>query len=82
MNNKPYRLLGLALAVIGLLTQIAPAVEYPYAPYNDGKMDPQLKGWPLTEAEREYVIKPENLARMREQTGSNVIDNTLLKDAP
>jgi lysophospholipase L1-like esterase len=37
---------------------------YPYAPYNDGKLDPQLTGWPLTEAEiawankEEYTRKP------------------------
>lgn len=32
---------------------------YPYAPYNEGKMDPQKSGWPLTEEERAYVLKPE-----------------------
>jgi lysophospholipase L1-like esterase len=51
-------------SLIALMPQVAQAVEYPYAPYNEGKMDPQLKGWPLTEAERAYVIKPENIARM------------------
>jgi lysophospholipase L1-like esterase len=35
------------------------ALEYPYAPYNGGKMDPQRTGWPLTEEERAYVLKPE-----------------------
>ena len=33
----------------------AQALEYPYAPYNDGKMDPQKTGWPLTEEERIHV---------------------------
>lgn len=32
---------------------------YPYAPYNEGKMDPQIAGWPLTEAERSYVLQEE-----------------------
>jgi lysophospholipase L1-like esterase len=34
-------------------------VKYPYAPYGEGKLDPQPSGWPLTEAERAYVLKPE-----------------------
>ena len=34
-------------------------VNYPYAPYGEGKLDPQPSGWPLTEAERAYVLKPE-----------------------
>jgi lysophospholipase L1-like esterase len=28
---------------------------YPYAPYNEGKMDPQLTGWPLSEAQVHYI---------------------------
>jgi len=32
---------------------------YPYAPYNEGKLDPQLTGWPLTEAEKAWVAKGE-----------------------
>ena len=24
-----------------------PVLTYPYSPYNEGKMDPQLTGWPL-----------------------------------
>jgi len=34
-------------------------LTYPYAPYNDGQMDPQLTGWPLTDAERAWVLKEE-----------------------
>lgn len=30
---------------------------YPYAPYNEKKMDPQLTGWPLTEAEKIYITQ-------------------------
>ncbi len=37
----------------------ARALEYPYAPYNEGKMEPQLTGWPLTDGEKDYVLKPE-----------------------
>ena len=32
---------------------------YPYAPYNEGKLDPQLTGWPLTEAEMVWANKDE-----------------------
>jgi platelet-activating factor acetylhydrolase IB subunit beta/gamma len=32
---------------------------YPYAPYNEGKLDPQLTGWPLTEAEIAWANKDE-----------------------
>jgi len=35
------------------------AIEYPYPPYNEGKMDPQKTGWPLTGEEKAYVLKPE-----------------------
>ena len=45
------------------LARIAPGLEYPYAPYNEGKMDPQKTGWPLTEEERAYVLKPEHERR-------------------
>ena len=34
-------------------------LTYPYAPYNEGKMDPQLTGWPLTDAEKAWVAKSE-----------------------
>ncbi|MBI5835320.1 MAG: hypothetical protein HZB16_23680 [Armatimonadetes bacterium] len=37
----------------------AAVVSYPYAPYNEGKMDPQLTGWPLTEAEQAWVAQGE-----------------------
>jgi beta-glucosidase len=32
---------------------------YPYAPYNEGKLDSQLTGWPLTEAEITWANKDE-----------------------
>lgn len=36
-----------------------PLLHYPYAPYNEGKMDPQFTGWPLTQEERCYVLQEE-----------------------
>ncbi|VTU02551.1 hydrolase gdsl : Lipolytic protein G-D-S-L family OS=Pedosphaera parvula (strain Ellin514) GN=Cflav_PD2866 PE=4 SV=1: Lipase_GDSL_2: Lipase_GDSL_2 [Gemmataceae bacterium] len=35
------------------------SLVYPYAPYNAGKLDPQLTGWPLTAEERAWVAKGE-----------------------
>jgi len=35
------------------------SLVYAYAPYNEGKLDPQLTGWPLTEAEMIWVNKQE-----------------------
>lgn len=34
--------------------------DYPYGPYREGKLEPQISGWPLTEAERNFVLKPEH----------------------
>ncbi len=39
---------------------VACALDYPYTPYNEGKMDPQLTGWPLTEEEKAYVLLAEH----------------------
>jgi len=46
------------------LVPSAPASEpqrltYPYAPYNEGKMDPQLTGWPLSGEQMAWVLKGE-----------------------
>ncbi len=39
----------------------AKPTTYPYAAYHEGKLDPQLTGWPLTDDERAYVVnKPEH----------------------
>ena len=46
------------MLLLPLLT-VLPAVEYPYAPYRSGAMDPQLSGWPLTPAEEDYILSPE-----------------------
>ena len=35
------------------------SLVYAYAPYNEGKLDPQLTGWPLTEAELAWANKGE-----------------------
>lgn len=48
-----------ACAVLAVSTSCLFGQEYPYSPYNDGKMDPQKTGWPLTEDEKAYIMKPE-----------------------
>ena len=65
MPALPSRVTAHFACVVALcsLTALAPrfafALEYPYAPYNEGKMDPQKTGWPLSEEEKQYVLKPE-----------------------
>ncbi|HEX8911575.1 MAG TPA: hypothetical protein VF796_04385, partial [Humisphaera sp.] len=45
-------------SVVSVAARPAP-VAYPYAPYNEGRMDPQPTGWPLSDAARRYVETPE-----------------------
>lgn len=51
-----------SLLILNMLAAVAVAraLDYPYAPYSEGKMDPQLTGWPLTEEEKAYVLRPEH----------------------
>ena len=50
-----------AAVAIVVYSASAEAIEYPYPPYNAGRLDPQLTGWPLTTAEHAYVVsKPEH----------------------
>jgi len=63
------RFLFAGIASIALLnTGMALALDYPYAPYNEGKMDPQLTGWPLTQAEIDYL----KIATYKRRPGSEV----------
>jgi lysophospholipase L1-like esterase len=59
MRNALTLLLVAACHLTACFASTAQALEYPYAPYNEGKMDPQKTGWPLTDAERAYVLKAE-----------------------
>jgi lysophospholipase L1-like esterase len=57
-----HRPASFAVAIVPLLLLSVPratALDYAYAPYNQGRMDPQTTGWPLTEAERAYALLPE-----------------------
>jgi lysophospholipase L1-like esterase len=59
MRNALTLLLVAVFHLTACFASTAQALEYPYAPYNAGKMDPQLTGWPLTDAEKAWVAKSE-----------------------
>ncbi len=46
-------------AASGVALKSSPVLDYPYHPYNQGKLDPQITGWPLSDAELAWVQKPE-----------------------
>src|SRR5512137_72622 len=66
-TENPARLLFDMKALMAVFVCMASlsvqALDYPYAPYNEGKMDPQKTGWPLTEEERKFVLLPEHERR-------------------
>ena len=70
------RLTLLAVLLLPLLQPLYAAdkssIEYPYAPYNEGKLEPQLKGWPLSDAEKVYLKKPANQRRPGGECGKNL----------
>ena len=52
-------LLALLLCLATKLHAQNGTFQYQYAPYNQGAMDPQLTGWPISDAERTYIQKAE-----------------------
>ncbi len=46
-------------AAAGIVLKSTSVLSYPYEPYNQGQLDPQLAGWPLSDAELAWVQKPE-----------------------
>lgn len=57
------------------LTDRTARLDYPYAPYNQGKLSPQLTGWPLSPEEFKYSVSDKTAdARRpgREPGGSHV----------
>ena len=59
LSTKPASTPRAASTAANIVLELKPVLAYPYAPYNEGKMDPQLSGWPLTDAERAWVLKEE-----------------------
>lgn len=58
---RPASVAGLLLLTVAWVVRASepPRLTYPYSPYNEGKMDPQLTGWPLNEEEMAWVLKGE-----------------------
>jgi platelet-activating factor acetylhydrolase IB subunit beta/gamma len=57
-----HRRLLAGVTAVSLVTVCVPdgrALDYAYPPYNEGRMDPQRTGWPLSDAERDYVLEAE-----------------------
>ena len=48
-------IIGINTTLYAKWTPIVTVFQYPYAPYNQGKMDPQLTGWPISVAESNYI---------------------------
>jgi len=46
-------------AASGIILKSKPVISYAYAPYNRGKLDPQITGWPLSPEEIAWVSKGE-----------------------
>ena len=70
------RITLLAALLLPLLQPVDAAdelsIQYPYAPYNEGKMDPQLTGWPLTDAGKAFVKKPIDQRRPGKESGKHL----------
>ena len=52
-----------------LVASEAPPVSYPYAPYHQGHMDPQITGWPLSPEGRAWAIRPRDQRRPGDEVG-------------
>ena len=63
----------LVTCLLALPVENSLALEYSYKPYNEGKMDPQLTGWPLTKEESDYVAKGSYLRRPGSESGAQKI---------
>jgi len=72
MTRQTNLLIILAATLASLSCGTMQAVEYPYAPYNEGMMDPQKSGWPPTENEKTFILKPEFDRKPGHETGKNL----------
>jgi len=55
-----------------------PPIEYPYKPYMEGKMDPQITGWPLSEEEKAYALKAPSERKPGMEAGAEITGMTPL----
>lgn len=56
-SSKPAR--KPILPAAGIELKSSTVLRYPYEPYNQAKLDPQLTGWPLSPTELAWVEQPE-----------------------
>lgn len=74
-TKKQTRFLVAILCLAGasaIQAEEKPIIEYPYAPYNEGKLEPQLTGWPLSAEEKAYLKKPANQRRPGSEGGKSL----------
>ena len=64
-------LIALLLGLASKLHAQTATFQYDYKPYNEGKMDPQLTGWPVTDAEKLYIQQGEHLRYPGKETSKN-----------
>ena len=62
-------LLLVTLLGIALTASEKPPIDYPYAPYHQGRMDPQITGWPLSAEGRAWAMKPWEQRRPGHEVG-------------
>jgi hypothetical protein len=71
MQSRPSVRLRTGLPILAVLTLCSSpslqALNYPYQPYNDKKMDPQPTGWPLSPRELAFVANPAHTRRIVEK---------------
>ncbi|MFM8260911.1 MAG: GDSL-type esterase/lipase family protein [Pirellula sp.] len=57
--SKAYATILAPKAASGIVLPSKPVLSYAYVPYNEGKLDPQISGWPLSAEELAWVGKGE-----------------------
>jgi lysophospholipase L1-like esterase len=65
-----FRLLPIALICSALSAQETPPITYPYEPYHQGQMDPQITGWPLSAEGHAWAIRPRDQRRPGDEVGN------------
>ncbi len=63
-----------SLAALAFTVTAVQAFEYPYAPYNQGKLDPEIKGWPLSAQSLEFVATPAYKRRPGSESGGQKME--------
>lgn len=70
------KLTAILFVLLLITSPLSFALEYPYAPYNEGKLEPQIKGWPLTPEQLTYLSKPFYQRRPGSESGQQKMEFT------